>query len=395
MKWKDKIDKKYMKLSLYVVATILVGYLAIQLVNHFSQVMGSIREILTWFNRILVPLACGFAIAYVLLPFIEFLEKQLKKLKFIRKKPGRGRTLSVLITFFLILAILFIGFSMLISSVNRQIQTVSVESLENLVNAVAQSMDDLYKMIQNTLDQWDISSTGISKTFTEMSNNLGNILKNTGTNLVGTLSHLQGFFTTLLFSVIFSIYFLLDGQNLMKYWGRVFYALFGARAKKEGKRLLDDAVMVFSGYLRGQLMDALFMAVVVSIALSILGVKFALLIGLATGVGNLIPYVGPIVAYISTALVCLMDGDFKRLIVAIIVLFVVQTIDGNVVNPKLLSSNVDIHPVLVIISLIIGGAAAGFLGMLIGVPVGAFLKIQFERFVNWLVNKRDCVSEQK
>ena len=131
-----------------------------------------------------------------------------------------------------------------------------------------------------------------------------------------------------------------------------------------------------TGYIRGQLIDAIIMAVLISAALSLVGVKYAVIIGILSGIGNLIPYVGPVIAYGSTILVCLVTGDLRRLLVAVIVIFLIQTIDGNVINPRLLSSNIDVHPMLVIAALIVGGALGGIVGMLFAVPVAAFIKIE-------------------
>ena len=143
------------------------------------------------------------------------------------------------------------------------------------------------------------------------------------------------------------------------------------------------------------MIDAVIMAILVSSALSLIGVKYAIIIGVLSGIGNLIPYVGPVVAYGSTILVCLISGDFRRLLVAIVVLFVIQTIDGNIINPRLLSTNVDVHPVLVIAALIVGGAIGGIVGMLFAVPVAAFFKIQFEKVIDRLLIARFPEKEKK
>ena len=74
--------------------------------------------------------------------------------------------------------------------------------------------------------------------------------------------------------------------------------------------------------------------------------------------------------------------------IALPLLFVIQTLDGNIINPKLLSDSVNVHPLLVIASLLIGGAAGGFLGMLIAVPVGSLLKIQFDRLLRYEEERR-------
>ena len=106
-----------------------------------------------------------------------------------------------------------------------------------------------------------------------------------------------------------------------------------------------------------------------------------MVIGLLTGIGNLIPYVGPIIGFASLAIVAISEGSMFHLAAGGAVLGLVMAIDGNIINPKLLSDNVEIHPVLVIVALIAGGEIGGVLGMLLAVPCAALLKLQFERFI--------------
>lgn len=99
--------------------------------------------------------------------------------------------------------------------------------------------------------------------------------------------------------------------------------------------------------------------------------------------------------YISTIIACLIDGDLKKLVIGVIVILIVQAVDGNIVNPKLLSKSISIHPMLVIASLIIGSAIGGIGGMLLAVPIGAFIKTNFERLISYLMKKRNIESAQK
>jgi predicted PurR-regulated permease PerM len=178
----------------------------------------------------------------------------------------------------------------------------------------------------------------------------------------------------------------------MRYWDRVLKALTGKKGYAAVHRFISDADSVFSGYIRGQLMDAVIMCIMISLALSLVKVPFAVIIGLMTGIGNLIPYVGPFIAYACTVVVCLMNWDIRKLVISLVVLFIIQTLDGNVINPKLLSSSISVHPMLVIVALIIGGAVGGFLGMLLAVPVAALAKIWFDRGVEKLSERRDRIE---
>jgi len=220
---------------------------------------------------------------------------------------------------------------------------------------------------------------------------VGGFLQSFGLGLVSSVSNISSFVTTLLFTIVIGVYFLIDGPMMLTYWKRVMRALFSEKWNRRFARFVQDADQVFSGYIRGQLMDACVMMVLISIVLGVTGVKFAIVIGILSGLGNLIPYVGPFVAYASTAVVCLLEGDWKRLLIAIILLLIVQAIDANLIGPRLLSSNIEVHPLLVVISLIFGSAIGGLLGMLLAVPVGALIKVIFNRAIDQRLERREAL----
>ena len=101
---------------------------------------------------------------------------------------------------------------------------------------------------------------------------------------------------------------------------------------------------------------------------------------------------GPFVAYGTTILVCTLYGDFSKLLPAVLALFAIQTVDGNVINPRLLSNSIDIHPLLVIISLIIGGAVGGVLGIFLAAPIAGLIKLQVDRMIEKGEAKKKEVS---
>ena len=99
------------------------------------------------------------------------------------------------------------------------------------------------------------------------------------------------------------------------------------------------------------------------------------------GIANLIPYMGPVVGYGLTVIAGLVTGQIETMIAALIIIAVIQVLDGAVINPKLLSNSVEIHPMLVIVALLAGNKVGGFIGMIAAVPVAALVKVWFERFV--------------
>ena len=228
----------------------------------------------------------------------------------------------------------------------------------------------IWNFVAQQLESYDIASDNIS-----------HIVK-------AATGAVTSFFSGLLFGVIFSIYFLLDGNHLSKYWTRAFRLIFGQKAEDNIEVFLKDADKAFSGYIRGQFTDALIVGVLITIILSIVGVPYAIVVGVFAGLGNLIPYLGPVVGYLTLVIVCLPTAAFDKMIIGIIIFAIVMFIDGNIINPKLLSDNVEVHPLLVVAALIGGGALGGIAGMLVAVPCAALIRLQFDRYLQKLSDRR-------
>ena len=113
----------------------------------------------------------------------------------------------------------------------------------------------------------------------------------------------------------------------------------------------------------------------------------------------MIPYVGPFIAYGGVIISSLIAGDMKTFIIAMIFLLVIQTVDGNIIGPKLLSNSIEVHPMLVVIFILFGSAIGGVLGMLLAVPVGALIKVLFVRFIDRKLKEKgfeeEIISEEK
>ena len=131
-----------------------------------------------------------------------------------------------------------------------------------------------------------------------------------------------------------------------------------------------------------------------SIALSVAGVPYAVIIGICIGFGNLIPYFGPIVGYAAVVIVCLPSGNITKMLIGLAIIAVIMFVDGNIINPRLLSENVDVHPLLVVAALLGGGVLGGIAGMLIAVPTAALLKLQFDRYLKRLENERESEGSE-
>lgn len=391
MKLKDKMNRQYTQVAIYVIMTCIIIYCLSLVAKNAPNILDEIMERVSWLLSIIKPIVFGFVFAYLIEPLVCFFEHRYLKIKFIGKRTKSCRTYAVITSVLLLFLIVALIISLLVYSVTDQLRLANFDDIIILCKEYMKIINDFYNEVLNKLNGLDIQSVELSKYLKDASTYLLEILKNFADGAVSSVSNISSYLTTFLFTLIIGIYFSIDGNMIKAYISKVFYALFNNYINEKVRGLLSDADNVFSGYIRGQLMDAIVMMFLISISLSIVGVKFAVLIGIIAGIGNMIPYCGPFIAYAGTIAISLLNGEWKHMVIGIIVLLIIQTIDANIIGPKLLSQCISIHPLLVIISLIFGNAIGGLLGMLLAVPVGAFIKVLFVRFIEY----RTQIKEQQ
>ena len=395
MKWRDKINRKYLLISLYVIITVVIIYALKLIMDNATGIMHQFLVSVRWVLQVTKPIVLGFVFAYLMDPVVNFLERRYRRLKEVRffRRFVMPRTWAA-ITAVAFLVIIVIGLiSLLVFTVTNQIRLANLDDILRLVQGSVKSIREFGNTVLNKLDDFDIRSQEIKEYIENASTFIINSMIDFAQNSVATVSNISSFLTTLIFGFIIGIYFMIDGRMFVSYIRKICRALFHDNVVKRLQRITNDLDTVFSGYIRGQLLDAFVMMVLISIVLSITGVKFALVIGILAGIGNLIPYFGPIIAYASTTLVCLISGDFKTWVISMIALFLIQFIDGNMIGPKLLSSAIQIHPLIIIVSLIFGSAVGGLLGMLLAVPLGAYVKLVIVRFIEHRIELKEQKNE--
>ena len=391
--FKDKINKKYFEISMYVIFTCVIIFLLSRFTDQLPAIAKTTGSALKWVGAILKPVIIGFIIAYLLFPMLEKLEGLLRKIKPLKKKKS-VRGLAVGLQWIIILVGLFVVVSLLVSVITKQARAANSEDIIEGIKTYANSINELYRELIDRLDKLNINSAEIKSSVDTFMSNIGSYLLNLSSGLGNLANNLKDGLATALFALIFSIYFLLDMPKLKKYWGRVLGIILPEKVKATLYTLIKDADKVFSGYIRGQAIDAFMVGVVVSIVFSIIGIQYAIVIGLLIGLGNLIPYMGPIVGYSSIVIVGIATSDYKSMVIAAIALLIIQAIDGNLIYPKLLSTSVNIHPMIVIISLTVGASIGGLVGMIVAVPTGALVKVWFERLIN-IAEKKNINRENK
>jgi len=371
MKIFDKYyNKEYTLKAIYVIGTVLITFTLGLLIYYLS---GKIGGAVSFVSGVLTPLILGLVITYLLSPVVKKLEEG--PLSSLKKQSSR-RVAAVILTFIIVLLALGLILGAVAFTVSRSLSSFSFSEVKEYITILSVQFSNFWDTIEQQLASMNI--------------NLGSL----GDMLGRIFNSVKNGATTLLFAIIFAIYFLLD-HKIVTYWGDVLKTLTNEKTRAKLRAFAADADRVFSGYIRGQSIDALIVGVLSAIALFIGGIPYAVVIGILTGVGNLVPYVGPVVGFGSLIIVCLAEGSIMHLLIGGIILAAVMFIDGNIINPRMLSSNVEVHPVLVIIALIAGGKFGGVVGMLVAVPVAALLKLQFDKYIEKRKKKNKAIQEAK
>src|SRR5699024_1898960 len=182
-------------------------------------------------------------------------------------------------------------------------------------------------------------------------------------------------------SLIISIYALVFKDSILSFTDKLAQKIFSKRIYQESKKWLQTTHLVFYRFISSQFIDACIMGILATLLLTILEVPFAVTLGILLGICNMIPYFGSIFASIVTTVITFFSGGWQLALTALFSLLILQQIDGNFIGPRIMSGALDLNPIIIIISITIGGAYFGVLGMFLAVPVAAILKIVT---TNWL-----------
>ena len=183
-------------------------------------------------------------------------------------------------------------------------------------------------------------------------------------------------------SFIVSIYILAQRKQIVAFLARLTHAIFNEKAYCKIRKCFNNGNEIFFKFLTSQIIDAIIVGVLVSIGLSIINVKYAILLGFIIGLFNLIPYFGAIIGVVLSILITILTGGIGKAAVMTVVVIVLQQIDANIINPKIVGDSLNISPLLVIFAVTIGGAYFGVLGMFLAVPVFTVMKMLIEDFVD-------------
>lgn len=340
--------------------------------DNFTAVTGVIGN----FLNILAPFFVGIFIAYILYMPCRKFETLFRrsKVKFLKR---RARTFSIITVYLIIVAIIVILFSFILPVVWDSI----VDFVSNIQSYYETAIDRYNNLPQDSIlksqqvnDFIDsIRHIDIREYF-----NFDRVME----YISGAISAVTGIVDVFV-AVIVSIYVLAERGKILTFVKRFAEAIFKERTYKNIDKYYKHSNEIFFKFIASQFLDAVVVGILVTIAMSIMGVRYAPLLGFFIGLFNMIPFVGAIIAVGISAIITLITGGLSQAIWMLIVTIILQQIDANIINPKIVGKSLKISPILVLFAVTIGGAYFGILGMFLAVPVIAIIKILIEDFVDY------------
>lgn len=381
-----KIANKYIKwgLTALIVLILAIGFVCLIFKGE------SIRNGFGVLRKVTMPIIDGLIIAFIATPVVNWIEEKLifplcrichidrNKMK-VKK---RLRILSVFLTFLLIGLVVYEFFAIVIPQLALSIQ--------NIIAQFPTYLNNLIKLTERLLaDNPDVEAyiEGLLATYSNDLNSfleenalptLNTVIRSASMSLISALKSLYN----LIIGLIISLYLLSGKEKFASQSKKICYALFERHTANQIIRAFRFTNKTFIGFLGGKIVDSAIIGVLCFAGTSVLKMPYPVLISVIVGVTNVIPFFGPYIGAIPSALLILMT-DPKKCIAFIIFILALQQLDGNVIGPKILGESTGLSGFWVIFSITLFGGLWGIAGMVVGVPLFAV----FYAGVNYMINK--------
>ncbi len=346
------------KSTLFVLVSVLLLGLIIFVFNRISFIFYPFK---VFFSTVVLPVILATIGYYLLRPILRLLEK------------GRiPRAWGILIIFLGGSGLITLLVFLVVPFLKIQFQNLTVD-FPIYFNQVVLDIDAFFRtsFFASFYDSLDINVHSIIESAPE---NIGKIATDTlGGIAVGVksfVSALTGFVLAIVTVPFILVYLLKDGEKLPK----VVIHMLPPRMRKDATHILRDADHQISSYIQGQILVAICIGIMVSIGFFIIGMDYALLLGVLAMFTSVVPYLGPLIAITPAVIIAIVTSPFMLIKLAI-VWTIVQLIDSKFISPQIMGKSLHIHPITIIFVLLTAGSLFGVAGVILGIPGYALLKV--------------------
>lgn len=357
-------NKKYTTIAIYgflLALSIILVYFFISQVNIFTDKLDYILIVMQ-------PFIIGFVIAYIINFLLDFYEKKFFEISYIKKlniKSTKG--ISIFLSYLTALLIL----SMIIKFLFPQL----MGSIMGLVNDIPRYISIANEFASELINNLDLSQENSSLIMENFNKSVDYIIRFV-TNLIPALGLFIGNLISgiwnLVLGIIVSIYLLIDKEKLLALGKKIAYALLSERHANFLVELVHKSNYTFGRFIIGKIIDSAIIGVLTFVILTVFKMPYTILISFIVGITNIIPFFGPFIGAVPSFVIILFISPVKALWFLVII-FVIQQLDGNFIGPKILGDTIGISAFWVLFSILVAGKILGILGMIIGVPLFAII----------------------
>lgn len=352
-------------LNSQVVTALLIVLLLLLITLLFTKVSYLFEPVGQFFAIVGLPIMIAGILFYLMNPVVDYLERK-----------GMKRVLGITLLFIFVIALLTWGIVVIIPEIREQLHSF-FKSMPGYVDTLTKKADQVFKdpvfkPFHNNIEQM---TQKLLESVSELTKNVSKLTLQGLGSLVSTVANILIAIVT---APIILFFLLKDGKKL----GPYLIDFLPNKMRKPTFKVLKEMNSQLASYIRGQLTVAFAVAVMFIIGLSISGLNYAITLGILAGFLNLIPYLGSFLAMVPIIFLGIVTGP-AMLIKVIIVFAIEQTIEGRVVSPLVLGSQLEIHPVTIMFVLLTAGKIFGVVGVILGIPFYAIIKVVVTHVFEW------------
>ena len=369
--------------KLFIGVNLILLYFILYNINFLWSVLGKLVEVL-------IPFIVGSAIAFVLNVPMRWVESKLFKNNENSKWKGLQRAISIVITIVLAIVILALILYMVIPQLAETLAQLIMQ-IPNGVKQLTKWAEKFFKdnpvimeMVGDLAEDWQ---SILEEVFGVIKGYVNSVLES-GINVIsGIVSGLLNF----IIGFVFSLYVLAQKEKLTTNAKKIVYALFDKSAANEMVIVAKLTEKTFANFISGQCAEAIILASMFVVSMTILKLPYAMLVGILIGATSLIPIVGAFIGCVVGALLILMVDPVKALIF-VITFLVIQQIEGNLIYPKVVGNSVGLPGIWVLVSVTVGGSLFGIMGMVIFIPLVSVCYSLFRRLVYRMLGDKNLLD---
>lgn len=396
--WKDHEKRRYSFKEQAIKSMTMFFVVAACILFYFALLrLGQISSVFKQFLSVAKPIIYGLAIAYLLNPIVRwvdhwivpFLEKHCPKMK---KKHQLSRGIGIFLSIVLMIALIVTLLNMMIPELYGSVRDMILNVPSQMNRFISEfskmhsSNSTVGKMLENVIEE--ASSFLQNWLRTDLMDKVNLWMTQLTVGMIQMIREVFNF----IIGIIVSIYVLFNKEKFQKQTKKLIYAVFRPGQANLILQVGGKSNEIFGGFIIGKIIDSLIIGAICFGGLSIMNMPYTMLVSVIVGVTNVIPFFGPYIGAIPSAILILLADPLKGLYFVIFII-ILQQFDGNILGPKILGNSTGLSSFWVVFSILIAGGLFGIPGMILGVPSFAVIYYIVNMLINSILRKKDLPTD--